>query len=251
MRELRTLLPYLKPYRWPYLIGLALVVVSNFFATLGPRFLQHGIDALRAGGEFRQVQTAVALLMAVAVAGGVARYGMRELLNSGSRRVETDLRDQLYDHLQRMSAEFYDRYPTGDVMARTTNDLLAVRMVAGPALMYLVDTTIRALLIAPAMVAISPRLTLLALLPLLGLPVAMVFLGRVIHQRTQEIQEQFSKLTSHAHENLSGVRVVRSYRQEGAEIRNFQELNDTYKERNLGLARVQGAFFPLLSLLGG
>ena len=82
---------------------------------------------------------------------------MRELLNSGSRRVETDLRDQLYDHLQRMSAEFYDRYPTGDVMARTTNDLLAVRMVAGPALMYLVDTTIRALLVAPAMVAISPR----------------------------------------------------------------------------------------------
>ena len=81
---------------------------------------------------------------------------MRELLNSGSRRVETDLRDHLYRHLQRMSAEFYDRYPTGDVMARTTNDLLAVRMVAGPALMYLVDTTIRALLIAPAMVAIKP-----------------------------------------------------------------------------------------------
>ena len=110
--------------------------------------------------------------------GGLARYGMRELLNSGSRRVETDLRDQLYDHLQRMSAEFYDRYPTGDVMARTTNDLLAVRMVAGPALMYLVDTSIRALLIAPAMLAISPRLTLLALLPLLGLPVVMVSLGQ-------------------------------------------------------------------------
>ena len=103
---------------------------------------------------------------------------MRELLNSGSRRVETDLRDQLYRHLQRMSAEFYDRYPTGDVMARTTNDLLAVRMVAGPALMYLVDTTIRALLIAPAMLAISPRLTLLALVPLLGLPVAMMSLGQ-------------------------------------------------------------------------
>jgi ATP-binding cassette subfamily B protein len=176
---------------------------------------------------------------------------MRELLNSGSRRVETDLRDHLYDHLQRMSAEFYDRYPTGDVMARTTNDLLAVRMVAGPALMYLVDTTIRTLLVAPAMIAISPRLTLMALLPLLGLPVAMVVLGRVIHQRTQAIQAQFSQLTSHAHENLSGVRVVRSYRQEEAETAHFRALNDTYQERNLGLARVQGAFFPLLSLLGG
>src|SRR3954447_7116607 len=202
MRELRTLLPYLKPYRRAYLVGLTLVVVSNFFATLGPRFLQQGIDALRTGGQFSQVQTAVLLLLAVALAGGVARYGMRELLNSGSRRVETDLRDQLYLHLQRMSAEFYDRYPTGDVMARTTNDLLAVRMVAGPALMYLVDTTIRALLIAPAMVAINARLTLLALLPLLGLPVVMISLGQRIHRRSQQIQEQFSDLTSHVHENL-------------------------------------------------
>jgi ATP-binding cassette subfamily B protein len=176
---------------------------------------------------------------------------MRELLNSGSRRVETDLRDQLYQHLQRMSAEFYDRYPTGDVMARTTNDLLAVRMVAGPALMYLVDTSVRGLLIAPAMLAISPRLTLLALGPLLGLPVAMVSLGRIIHQRSQDIQAQFSELTSHAHENLSGVRVVRSYRQEGAETAHFRALNDTYLARNLGLARVQGAFFPLLTMLGG
>ena len=149
-------------------------MVSNFFATLGPRFLQQGIDALRAGGAFRDVQRAVALLLVVALIGGVARYGMRELLNSGSRRVETDLRDELYDHLQRMSAEFYDRYPTGDVMARTTNDLLAVRMVAGPALMYLVILLSATLLVAPAMLAISPRLTLIALLPLLGLPVAMV-----------------------------------------------------------------------------
>ena len=251
MRELRSLLPYLKPYRRAYLLGLALVVASNFFAALGPRFLQQGIDALRAGGSFHAVQTAILLLLGAAALGGVARYGMRELLNSGSRRVETDLRDQLYDHLQRMSAEFYDRYPTGDVMARTTNDLLAVRMVAGPALMYLVDTTIRALLIAPAMLAISPRLTLLALVPLVGLPIAMVSLGRMIHHRTQDIQAQFSELTSHAHENLSGVRVVRAYRQEGAETRHFRTLNDTYLARNLGLARVQGAFFPLLSLLGG
>src|SRR3954468_6454655 len=251
MRELRSLLAYLKPYRWVYLLGLTLVVVSNFFATLGPKFLQHGIDALRRGGQFHEVQTAVLLLLAVALVGGVARYGMRELLNSGSRRVETDLRDQLYRHLQRMSAEFYDRYPTGDVMARTTNDLLAVRMVVGPALMYLVDTTIRALLIAPAMLAINARLTLIALVPLLGLPVVMVALGQRIHRRSQAIQEQFSELTSHAHENLSGVRVVRAYRQERAETAGFRRLSDDYLARNLTLARVQGLFYPLLTLLGG
>jgi ATP-binding cassette, subfamily B, multidrug efflux pump len=251
MRELRTLLPYLQRYRSAYIVGLSLVLVSNFFATLGPRFLQQGIDALRTGGDFHKVQTAVALLLGVALAGGFARYGMRELLNSGSRRVETDLRDQLYLHLQRMSAEFYDRYPTGDVMARTTNDLLAVRMVAGPALMYLVDTSVRGLLVAPAMLTISPRLTLLALIPLLGLPVAMMSLGRMIHLRSQSIQAQFSELTTHAHENLSGVRVVRAYRQEAAEIEHFRELSEQYLERNLGLARVQGAFYPLLTLLGG
>jgi ATP-binding cassette subfamily B protein len=132
MNELRALLPYLRPYRRTYATGLLLVVVSNVFTTLGPRFLERGIDALRAGAPFSQVQLAVASLVTVALLGGVARFGMRQLLNSGSRRVETDLRDQLYMHLQRMSAEFYDRYPTGDVMARTTNDLLAVRMVAGP-----------------------------------------------------------------------------------------------------------------------
>ena len=251
MHELRSLLPYLRPYLRTYALGLVLVVISNFFAALGPRFLEEGIDALRAQEPFRRVQIAVTLLLAVALAGGVARYGMRELLNSGSRRVETDLRDRLFQHLQRMAAEFYDRYPTGDVMARTTNDLLAVRMVAGPALMYLVDTSIRTLLIAPAMVAISPRLTLLAFVPLLGLPVIMVSLGGLVHRRTQAIQAHFSELTSHAHENLSGVRVVRAYRQEAAETARFRELSEQYLRLNLRLARVQGLFFPLLALMGG
>jgi ATP-binding cassette subfamily B multidrug efflux pump len=251
MRELRSLLPFLRPYLRTYAFGLALVVISNFFATLVPRFLEQGIDALRQQEPFREVQVAVALLLAAALAGGVARYGMRELLNSGSRRVETDLRDRLYRHLQRMSADFYDRYPTGDVMARTTNDLLAVRMVAGPALMYLVDTTIRTLLIAPAMLTISPRLTLLAFLPLLGLPVIMVSLGGLVHRRSQAIQAHFSELTSHAHENLSGVRVVRAYRQEAAETGHFRELSEEYLRRNLSLARVQGLFFPLLTSMGG
>jgi len=251
MNELRPLLKYLRPYRREYILGLALVVISNFFTTLGPKFIERGIDALSGAGGFPAVQQAITLLLAVAFVGGVARFGMRQLLNSGSRRVETDLRDHLYRHLQRMAAEFYDRYPTGDVMARTTNDLLAVRMVAGPALMYLVDTTIRALLMAPAMVAIHPRLTVLALLPMLGLPIVMVSLGQRIHLRSQQIQAQFSGLTSHAHENLSGVRVVRAYRQEHAETAGFRRLSDDYLARNLSLARVQGLFFPLLTLLGG
>ena len=251
MRELLVLLPYLRRYWKPYAAGLTLVIVSNAFNTLAPRFVEAGIDALDQGAPFSAVRSAVLMLLLVAVLGGLARYGMRELLNSGSRRVEYDLRNSLYEYLLGLSAEFYDRYPTGDVMSRTTNDLLAVRMVAGPALMYLVDTIVRGLLVVPVMVHMSPSLTLVALLPLTVLPVAMSIFGGAIHRRSEAIQAQFADLTSHAHENLSGVRIVRAYRQEAAETAAFNELNQEYGRRNMALARAQGMFHPLLALLGG
>jgi ATP-binding cassette subfamily B protein len=251
MNALRALIPYLRPYRATYIWGLLLVVLSNVLNTLGPHFLQRGIDALEHGGPFSNVQTAALLMLAVAALGGLGRYGMRQLLNSCSRQVEYDMRNRLFGYLQELSAQFYDRYPTGDVMARTTNDLLAVRMVAGPALMYLVDTIFRALIVVPVMVHISPLLSLLALIPLAALPIVMTTFGRAIHKRSEAIQEQFSTLTSHAHENLSGVRIVRAYRQEAAEARQFRKLNEEYTGRNLALARIQGMFHPLLALLGG
>ncbi len=251
MSELRAILPYFRPYRKTFLAGLGLVVLSNLFTTLGPRFLQQGIDALEAGRPFAEVRRAIASLLAVAVAGGLARFGMRQHLNSGSRWVEYDLRNDLYRHLQRLSAAFYDRYPTGDLMARATNDLLAVRMVAGPAIMYLLDTVTRSLLIVPYMVTISPTLTLIALLPLVALPFVMIVIGHAIHTRTVAIQAQFSQLTNYVHENLSGVRVVRAYRQEQPEIDHFRRLNDEYASRNLSLARLWGSFHPVLAMLGG
>jgi ATP-binding cassette subfamily B multidrug efflux pump len=251
MRELRALLPYLRSHRTALGLGLILVVVSNIFGTIAPLFVQRAIDALAAGAPFATVRTAVLLLLGTAVLGGIARYGMRDLLNSASRRVEYDLRNRLYAYLQELSAEFYDRYATGDVMARTTNDLLAVRMVAGPALMYLVDTVVRAILVIPIMVHVSPPLALVTLAPLLVLPLVMVAFGSVIHRRSEAIQAQFSALTSHAHEVLSGVRIVRAYRQEAAELRHFQDLNEEYSRRNFSLARAQGMFHPLLAFLGG
>jgi ATP-binding cassette subfamily B protein len=251
MRELKTVLPYLRPYRWTFAGGLALVLVSNYFLTLGPKFLELGIDALEQGSPFAEVRRAGLLLIGVALLGGVARYGMREFLNSGSRKVEYRIRNALYQHLQRLSSEFNDRFATGDVMARTTNDLLAVRMVIGPAIMYLVDTITRGALIGPRMLAISPRLTLLALLPLAVLPLAMFVLGRLIHDRSMKVQTQFAALTDHIHENLSGVRVVRAYRQEAAEIAQLGRLNEEYVRRNMSLASVQGGFRPLFTFLGG
>jgi ATP-binding cassette subfamily B multidrug efflux pump len=250
MTSLRTLLPYFRPYRKTYLLGLLLVVISNFFSTLGPRFLERGIDALTRSAPFTEVRTAALLLLGTAALGGLARYGMRETLNSGSRWIEFDLRNHLFRHLQRMSAEFYDRQPTGDLMARATNDLLAVRMAAGPAIMYMIDTLTRSLLVLPWMLRISPRLTLLALLPMLGLPLVMIFFGQAIHYRSLAIQDHFSVLTSFVHENLSGVRIVRAYRQERAETEHFRSLNEEYASRNVALALAAGAFHPLLGLMG-
>ncbi|HXG45262.1 MAG TPA: ABC transporter ATP-binding protein [Gemmatimonadales bacterium] len=251
MLRLRRIWPYAVPY-WPvFAAGFACVVLSNFFTTLVPQFLQRGIDALGPSGSFAEVRRAMLLMLGVAVAGGIARYGMRETLNGVSRRIETDLRDRLYEHLQRLSADFYDRYATGDLMARATNDLLAVRMVVGPAVMYLLDTATRTALVLPYMLLLSPSLTGIALLPLIALPIGMVTIGQAIHRRTMAVQAQYAALTSAVHENLSGVRIVRAYRQEAAEIARFRTISEEYARRNLALARVSGAFHPLLGLIGG
>lgn len=251
MMHLRRLLPYTRPYRRIYAAGFGCVVLSNFFTTLAPTYLQRGIDALAHGGTMAAVRQALLLLLAVAALGGLARFVMREALNSVSRRVETDVRDRLFEHLQRLSAEFYDRFSTGDLMARATNDLLAVRMVAGPGAMYLSDTLVRAAMVVPYLLHISPRLAGVALLPLLALPVGMVVFGRAILRRTLRIQAAYSDLTAAVHENLSGARIVRAYRQEAAEIERFRTINARYADRNLALARVNGAFHPLLAFLGG
>jgi ATP-binding cassette subfamily B protein len=251
MTHLRRLLPSVQPY-WPvFAAGFACVAISNYFRAQGPRFLQRGIDALAQGGAMGQVYRAILLLLGVSVASGLARYVMRETLNGASRRIETDLRDRLFGHLVRLSPEFYDRYPTGDLMTRATNDLLAVRMVAGPAVMYLADTVVGAALMLPYMLRISPRLTGLALLPLIALPVGMILFGQAIHRRTLRIQAAYADLTSAVHENLSGARIVRAYRQEQAEVERFRRINVEYAARNLALARVSGAFHPLLAMVGG
>jgi ATP-binding cassette subfamily B protein len=239
--------PYLTKYKSTYAIGMACVVVSNALITLGPKILERGINLIDSGATNAAVARAALLLVVVTLLGGTARFGMRQLLNSGSRRVEYDLRNDLFRQLERLSPAFYDRSNTGDLMARSTNDLLAARMAAGPALMYMVDTAVRIAMVLPAMLSMSPRLTALALLPLLGLPVVMISLGQRIHIRTLAIQDQFGTITSHVHEHLSGVRIVRAYRQEAAETAEFRRLNDEYRLRRRWPGA--GAFRP--AALGG
>lgn len=251
MKSLRTLIPYFRPYRQGMIAGLMLVVVSNVFTLLGPYLLKAAIDALETELSRWFLVRYALLIVLVAVVSGVSRYYMRELLNGISRRIEADLRNNLFAHLLRLPAQFYDSWRTGDLMSRTTNDVLAVRMVAGPAIMYAVNTATLSALALVLMVWIDPVLTLLAMLPLALLPASVFYYGRQIHARFERIQSQFSELSNFMQEYLSGIRIVKAYTQEDAQVGQFRALNEEYLARNMSLARVWGAFHPSLTLFTG
>ncbi|MDX1647137.1 MAG: ABC transporter ATP-binding protein, partial [Longimicrobiales bacterium] len=187
----------------------------------------------------------------VAVLGGAFRFGMRQLLNGISRRIETDLRDDFFRHLLRLDASFFGATRTGDLMSRATNDTLAVRMAAGPAIMYTVNTVTSFVLALGFMLWISPRLTLFAMIPLVVLPPVVLGFGTIIHERFEEIQEQFSSLSTFVQENLTGVRLIRAYTQEEEQARQFDAHNADYRSRNMGLVLRAGAFHPVLSVISG
>ena len=252
MNELRTIIPYFRPYRKGVVAGLALVVVTNLFTVAGPYLIKLAIDGL---GDpdvtMGRISTYALLIVGAALLGGAAKYGMRELLNGLSRRIECDLRNDFFVHLLRLDSGFYGRTRTGDLMAHATNDTQAVRMATGPAIMYAVNTFVSFLLTLGVMVGISPRLTVYALVPMVVLPPVVFWFARVIHQRYEQIQEQFSTLSTMVQENLTGMRIVRAYVQEESQAQHFDRLNLEYMDRNMGLVRVAGLFHPILALFSG
>lgn len=251
MNQLKRLLPYYTPYRGELITGLSLVVVSTAITAVIPWILKLAIDGLRAGEPLDRIWRLSASIVAVAVLAAFLRYAMREILNGVSRHIEFDLRNDLFTHLVTLDPDWFAKTRTGDTMARLTNDLSAVRMAAGPAVMYLMNTIAGAVFSLVFMLRIDPLLTLLALLPMAILPVMTVWLGRLVHRRFDAVQEHFSTLTTQAQENLTGTRIVRAYRQEAAEIGRFAALNEEYKTRNMSLARLYGTMHPLFALLAG
>jgi ATP-binding cassette subfamily B protein len=251
MQSLRKLLPYYRPYLLQLVGGLAFVVLSAGITSVIPLILRRAIDGMRSGAPVSSTVLLSGAIVVTALVGGVLRYGMRELLNGLSRWIEYDLRNDLFKHLESLDAAYFGRTRTGDIMARLTNDLSAVRMAAGPAIMYLTNTVFGGLFALGFMTVINARLTVLALLPMLILPLIAVRMGHLIHVRFEAVQEHFSTLTTHAQENLSGVRIVRAYRQESAEIARFAELNEEYLTRNMSLVRLWGMLHPVFSLLAG
>ena len=248
MSSLRSILPYYRPYRSQMLWGIVLVVIAQGFALASPWFVKLAIDGLSDGG---QVTIYAILVVVTALIGGAARYGMRELLNGVSRRMEVDIRSAFFNHLLTLDAAFFDRTRTGDLMSRATNDTQAVRQAAGPAVMYAVNTVVGFVLSVAVMLWISPTLTGLSMIPMILLPPIVIGFGRVIHRRYEGIQEHFSTMSTMVQENLTGVRIVRAYVQERDQARRFDAMNAEYRDRNVRLATASGLFHPLLQLISG
>ena len=225
--------------------------MKDLLAAALPIVLKYGVDSLTRGFVLRVVLQLAALLTGLSLVKGLFQYWMRVVIIGISRDIEFDLRNDLFDHLVELSRDFYGRYRTGDIMARSTNDLNAVRMMLGPGIMYTAETSVMLLLSVAVMMATDPRLTLIALIPAPIVSLAVFFFGRRIHTRFEHIQRMFSDISSRVQENLAGVRVVRAYAQEQAEVEQFEYLNRGYIRENIGLARIQGMFMPLLQALIG
>ncbi|KPL06262.1 hypothetical protein AMJ86_09125 [bacterium SM23_57] len=243
------LIPYLKTYRVPLFWGLLCVGISDVFMVISPWILKLGVDWMESGVTSRRIAMIASALVGIALVGGVFRYLMRWTVIGVSRRIELDLRNNLYRHLTTLPQNFYNYTRTGDIMARSTSDLDQVRMVLGPGVMYPVDTTISILFSVTMMLYISPMLTLYVLMigPLAS--ASAYFLGQQIFKHTLRIQEQYSTLNDFIQENISGVRIVRSFLAEGFHESEFDGLNREYLQRNMDMVRVQSMFMPLLFTL--
>ncbi|MEO8128615.1 MAG: ABC transporter ATP-binding protein [Bryobacteraceae bacterium] len=250
-RSFQKLSPYLWRYRRGLLLGMGALIVKDIAAAIQPLIIGGGIDSLTRGFALSKVLWLSGMLVGLSAFKGLFQYWMRVILIGMSRDIEFDLRNHLFEHLVTLSSDFYARYRTGDIMARATNDLGAVRMMLGPGLMYWTETMLTFILAVGVMAWVDWPLTLVALIPAPVVSLVVVLFGRMIHTRFEKIQGMFSDISSRVQENLAGVRVVRAYVQEDAELKTFDRLNEEYVKRNISLARASGMFMPLLQALIG
>jgi ATP-binding cassette subfamily B protein len=252
MRDLfRTVWPYVWRYRRGLAVGMGALVLKDLAAASLPLLIRGAIDALTQGAAPSRFLLFAGYLAGVSLIKGLFQFWMRVILIGISRDIEYDLRNDLFRHLVSLSPDYYARVRTGDIMARATNDLNAVRMMLGPGIMYWTETILTFALAIAVMVWVDWKLAFFALLPAPVVSVAVIFFGRIIHDRFERIQAMFADISSRVQENLSGVRMVRAFAQEQAELRRFEELNRDYIAQNLRLVRVSGLFQPLLEALIG
>ena len=251
MSPFRKLLSYFAPYKRILIIGSACVLLTNVVKVAAPLVLRHAVDDLATEVVESELLLYAGLLISIALVQGVFLFTQRRLLINMSRNIEYDLRNDFYEHLQKLPFEFYQTHRTGDLMARATNDLSAVRMIVGPALMYSMNTIFAMALLIPLMASINWRLTLLAFLSMPLVVTATNYFSKRIHDRFEKVQEYFGTVSNRAQESLAGVRVIRAYTQEEAEIESFKQVNREFVDRNLQLIRLSGIFHPILQFFIG
>jgi len=245
------LLSFVVRYRGRYALGLSCVVLTTAITLAAPWVLKNAVDDLSQGVTQAKLLLYGGLILGIAMVGGVLRYATRLIVIGASRAIEYDIRHAFFAHLQRLPLAYFHTNRTGDLMSRGTNDLNAVRMMVGPAVLYATTTSLTFVVAILFLLSLNVRLTLIALLPLPLVTVTARYFGRVIHERFEGIQEQLSHISAVTQETLAGVRVVRAYRQEPREIERFRAANLEYVERNRGLIRLQGIFYPSIGLLMG
>jgi ATP-binding cassette subfamily B multidrug efflux pump len=250
-KRLTYLFPYFRRYKKKLLLGVLTIFGSVAFGLVNPLLIGHGIDSLRAALTGGTVLRYALLIVGVAALQGVFTYLQRTILVTMSRDIELDLRNDYFGHLERQPQGFFQQHSTGDLMSRATNDLQAVRMLCGPAVMYSTNTLLTGIGSLVLMARIDLRLTLLALVTMPVVAVVTQVFGSRIHSLFEQVQGQFSAISARVQENLAGVRVVRAYAQEGPEQAVFGRLNDEYVEGNRKLIAWTSAFHPLLQALIG
>jgi ATP-binding cassette subfamily B protein len=250
-KNLRPLIPYLKRHRSGLYWGGVCVLFNNGIWVLFPQVIRRAINDLHSGVTREKLLTYSAAILGIALIKGIFQFLTRWVVIGISRDIEFDLRNDLFAHLERLSYSYYQRNRTGDIMARATNDLNAVRMLLGPAIMYSANTFVFTAGALGFMLAISPKLTIYAFLPLPVASVVIQYFGRRIHERFERIQAMFSDISARAQENFSGARVIRAYVQEQSEIAAFEGANQEYIRRSLGLVRLMGMLWPTLELMLG
>jgi ATP-binding cassette subfamily B protein len=241
----------MRRYRWGYVWGTLSCIATNGIWVLFPQVIKMAIDKMQHGVTRERILVYAGLLVAIALVKGVFLYSQRWILIGVSREIEFDLRNDLFRHLEKQDSGFYQRYRTGDIMARLTNDLNAVRMLLGPALMYSANTvffTVGALFF---LLRISPWLTLVAWAPMPLASILVQYFGRKIHDRFERIQASFSEISSQAQENYSGARLVRAFAREDSQIGLFERLNREYIARSLRLVQLMGMLWPSLEFILG
>ncbi len=251
MQTLFKLKKYFVRYKSKLLWGILFILISNSFQIYIPLLLKDSIDILQTDLNSDKILQYSLMIVGAALISGVFRFLIRQTIIVVSREVEFDMRQDFWAHIQKLSLRFFQNNSTGNIMAHATNDISAVRMFVGPAVMYSFDTVSKFIIVIVIMITLSPSLTLYSLLPLPILSYLVYKLSKKIHEKFTIIQEKFSDLTSKTQENFSGIRVIKSYVREVNEINSFTDLSKVYLEKNMDKVKIQALFMPILYLITG